>query len=197
MIPIWQWEKGEIPSDLCDYIIDTTNNNEFKKGRTGGWGEEADLDTRKRQVDMQFGSMNWLNALLCGYIRYANHANFHYNLSDIDKELVQISKYSKDDFYQRHVDCSVYYGDCKSSTRKLSVTIQLSDENDYEGGDLKFYTGIWNPRIEKSEETYAQASRGKGSVIVFDSRSIHEVTPVTSGTRYSLVKWYHGDEPLK
>ena len=50
---------------------------------------------------------------------------------------------------------------------------------------------------EESEETYAQASRGKGSVIVFDSRSIHEVTPITSGTRYSLVKWYHGDEPLK
>ena len=193
MIPIWQWEKGEIPSDLCDYIVDTFNKNEYDRGKTGGCGEEAELQPSKREVDMQFSSMNWINAMLYGYIRYANHANFHYNLSDIDKELVQISKYSKDDFYQRHID----YGEGKSLTRKLSLTIQLSDENDYEGGDLKFYTGIWNPRIETSEETYAQASRGKGSVIVFDSRSIHEVTPITSGTRYSLVKWYHGDEPLK
>ena len=193
MIPIWQWEKGEIPSDLCDYIVDTFNKNEYDRGKTGGWGEEAELEPSKRQVDMQFSSMNWINALLCGYIRYANHANFHYNLSDIDRELVQISKYSKDDFYQRHID----YGEGKCLTRKLSLTIQLSDENDYEGGDLKFYTGIWNPRIEESEETYAQASRGKVIVIVFDSRSIHDVTPITSCTRYSLVKWYHGDEPLK
>ena len=104
MIPIWQWEKGEIPSDLCDYIVDTFNKNKYDKGKTGGWGEEAELEPSKRQVDMQFSSMNWINALLCGYIRYANHANFHYNLSDIDRELVQISKYSKDDFYQRHID---------------------------------------------------------------------------------------------
>ena len=193
MIPIWQWEKGEIPSDLCDYIVDTFNKNKYDKGKTGGSGEEGREEPLKRMVDMQFGDINWINALLCGYIRYANHANFHYNLSDIDKELVQISKYSKGDFYQRHID----YGEGKCLTRKLSLTIQLSDENDYEGGDLKFYTGVWNPSIEASEETYAQASRGKGSVIVFDSRCIHEVTPVTSGTRYSLVKWYHGDEPLK
>ena len=183
MIPIWQWEKGEIPSDLCDYIVDTFNKNEYDRGKTGGWGEEAELEPSKRQVDMQFSSMNWINALLCGYIRYANHANFHYNLSDIDRELVQISKYSKDDFYQRHID----YGEGKCLTRKLSLTIQLSDENDYEGGDLIFYTG----------SVREQAPRGKGSVIVFDSRLYHEITPVSKGTRYSLVKWYHGDEPLK
>ena len=47
------------------------------------------------------------------------------------------------------------------------------------------------------EEPFSQASRGKGSVIVFDSRVYHEITPVIKGVRYSLVKWYHGDEPLK
>ena len=189
---IWQWEKGEIPSDLCDYIVDTINKNEFKKGKTGGWGEEAESQPSKREVDMQFSNANWINALLCGYIRYANDANFHYNLSDTDRELAQISKYLKDDFYQRHID----YGDSQALTRKLSLVVQLSDENDYEGGDLRFYSGVWNPHIEL-EEPFSQAFRGKGSVIVFDSRTVHEVTPVISGTRYSLVKWYHGDEPLK
>ena len=72
----------------------------------------------------------------------------------------------------------------------MSLTIQLSDENDYEGGDLIFYNGTED--VDK-----AKFARGKGSVVVFDSRLIHEVTPVTKGVRYSLVKWYHGDEPLK
>ena len=48
------------------------------------------------------------------------------------------------------------------------------------------------PKIEK----YI-TPKSKGSVIVFDSRMTHEVTPVTRGERYSLVKWFHGDEPLK
>ncbi len=69
----------------------------------------------------------------------------------------------------------------------MSLTVQLSDENDYEGGDLLLYNGSTSDKL----------SRGKGSVIVFDSRIYHEITKVTKGVRYSLVKWYHGDEPLK
>ena len=60
--------------------------------------------------------------------------------------------------------------------------MQLSDENDYEGGDLVFHTGYAKEK----------ANRGKGSVIVFDSRVYHEVTPVTKGTRKSLVCWARG-----
>ena len=173
MIPIWQWEKGEIPSDLCDYIVDTFNKNKYDKGKTGGWGEEAELEPSKRQVDMQFSSMNWINALLGGYIRYANSENFHYNLSDNDIESAQISRYSVGEYYDEHID----FGKDNNLTRKLSLTVQLSDENDYEGGDLIFYYGS-----DKDK-----APRGKGSVIVFDSRTPHEVTPVTKGVRYSLV----------
>ena len=132
---------------------------------------------------MQFSSMNWINAMLCGYINYANFSNFHYDLSDEDKEPAQISKYSKGEYYKMHMD----FGKGIHLTRKLSLTVQLSDENDYEGGDLIFHNGT----IKE------QAPRGKGSVIVFDSRLNHEVTSVTKGVRYSLVKWYHGDEPLK
>ena len=185
---VYSWQKGEIPDEICNYIINTTDDNLYQRGKVVG----SKLNF-KRNVDLQFNYNNWINALLSGYIRYANYHNFHYDLSDEDKEPAQVSKYSVGEYYGEHMD----FGRDYNLTRKLSLTVQLSDENDYEGGDLKFYTGIWNPSIEESEGTYAQASRGKGSVIVFDSRFIHEVTPVTSGTRYSLVKWYHGDEPLK
>ena len=74
----------------------------------------------------------------------------------------------------------------KSHTRKLSMSVQLSDENTYDGGDLIIYFG----------GKHFVAPRIKGSVIVFDSRLTHEVTPITRGERYSLVKWFHGDNPL-
>jgi PKHD-type hydroxylase len=180
---IWQWKKGEIPNEICDYIISNIDSTSFEKGLVN---KDPVVDINERNVNIQFSTTNWINALLCGYIRYANHANFHYDLSDWDKEALQISKYSKGEFYKMHMD----FGPDIHMTRKLSITVQLSDENDYEGGDLIFY----NHPDEKQRVT---SVRGKGSIIVFDSRVHHEVTPVTKGVRYSLVKWYHGDEPLK
>ena len=176
---IWQWQKGEIPDEMCDCIVNSIDDTLYKKGTTGNNNKLL-----ARNVNIQFINNTWINALLCGYIRYANSLNFHYNLSDEDKELAQISKYSVGQFYGEHRDFGT---NDDSITRKLSLTVQLSDENDYEGGDLIFYTG----------SVREQAPRGKGSVIVFDSRVYHEITPVIKGVRYSLVKWYHGDEPLK
>jgi len=176
----WQWKKGEIPDEICDYIVNTIDIDSYKKGTA-----QDKLLKSRRNVNIQFSDINWINALLQGYIRYANCANFHYDLSDKDKESAQISRYSEGQYYKLHKDFS-QKGVCL--TRKLSLTVQLSDENDYEGGDLIFNDGLNEP---------VKAFRGKGSVIVFDSRALHEVTPVTKGVRYSLVKWYHGDEPLK
>ena len=175
---IWQWQKGEIPDEMCDCIVNSIDDTLYKKGTTGNNNKIL-----ARNVNIQFINTTWINALFCGYIRYANSLNFHYNLSDEDKELAQISKYSVGEFYGEHRD----FGANASLTRKLSLTVQLSDEVSYEGGDLIFYNGSIKDK----------APRGKGSVIVFDSRLFHEITPVIKGTRYSLVKWYHGDEPLK
>ena len=176
---IWQWQKGEIPDEMCDCIVNSIDDTLYKKGTTGNNNKLL-----ARNVNIQFINNTWINALLCGYIRYANSLNFHYNLSDEDKELAQISKYSVGQFYGEHRDFGT---NDDSITRKLSLTVQLSDEDSYEGGDLIFYNGSIKDK----------APRGKGSVIVFDSRLFHEITPVIKGTRYSLVKWYHGDEPLK
>lgn len=72
--------------------------------------------------------------------------------------------------------------------RKLSVTVSLSDPKDYEGGNLKFDLGPHrSDRYHTCEEI-----RPRGSIIVFPSHIHHQVTPVTKGTRYSLVAWNLG-----
>jgi hypothetical protein len=76
--------------------------------------------------------------------------------------------------------------------RKLSLTINLSSPDEYEGGDLKFDHG---PH-EINRYTTCKEIRPQGSCVVFPSFTFHQVTPVTKGTRYSLVLWTLG-HPFK
>ena len=67
--------------------------------------------------------------------------------------------------------------------RKISVTVQLSGPDEYEGGDLQIWSGGQYPMT---------APRGRGNVVIFPSFMMHRVTPVTSGTRKSFVLWLGG-----
>ena len=69
------------------------------------------------------------------------------------------------------------------------MTINLSEPGSYEGGNLKFDYG---PHIKGERYHECTEIRPKGSVIVFPSYLYHQVTPVTKGTRYSLVMWSLG-----
>ena len=73
--------------------------------------------------------------------------------------------------------------------RKISMTLNLTDPKSYEGGNLKFDLG---PHVEGDRLKVLDDSRLQGSLIVFPSFTYHCVTPVTSGTRYSLVLWLLG-----
>ena len=73
--------------------------------------------------------------------------------------------------------------------RKISVTINLVDGNEYEGGNLRFDYG---PHAGKNRYKTCEEIRPKGSIIVFPSFLYHQVTPITKGTRYSLVMWVLG-----
>jgi len=66
--------------------------------------------------------------------------------------------------------------------RKLSLVMQLSDPSEYEGGDLEVFTGLEPTQMEKKQ----------GLVVAFPSFVLHRVTPITSGTRRTLVVWLSG-----
>jgi PKHD-type hydroxylase len=67
--------------------------------------------------------------------------------------------------------------------RKLSFVVQLSDPDDYEGGNLQL--------LDEAGRSYI-APRRRGTMILFDSRAQHRVLKVTSGLRRSLVGWTVG-----
>lgn len=66
--------------------------------------------------------------------------------------------------------------------RKLSMVLQLSDPDEYEGGDLEIFVGHVPKKIEKK----------KGLIVAFPSFVLHRVTPVTNGIRRTLVVWIAG-----
>ena len=72
--------------------------------------------------------------------------------------------------------------------RKISATINLNMPEDYDGGNLKFDMG------DHTTEKYLEVTeiRPQGSIVIFPSFLKHQVTPVTRGTRYSLVAWVVG-----
>ena len=92
---------------------------------------------------------------------------------------IQYTEYYDDGgHYDWHIDVGSY----PLHNRKISITIQLSNPDDYEGGDLQFW-------INKQPDT---APREQGLAILFPSYLMHRVTPVTRGTRKSLVLWVGG-----
>ena len=76
------------------------------------------------------------------------------------------------------------------------MTISLSHPEEYEGGnfevDLRNSTDYDNKIDRKHSKRLVTEIRPRGSIIVFPSFVWHRVTPVTKGTRHSLVCWSLG-----
>lgn len=145
---------------------------------------EQDLKTRTCKISWLYPteSTQWIfDIITAGFVRL----NREYYGFDIDQfEPLQFTRYDagRSEFYGPHVDCA--YGIVSQMTsRKLSMTVQLSDPDDYAGGELLLHVGHKKP---------LKAPVERGSVIVFPSNILHEVTPVKAGRRYSLVTWAHG-----
>jgi PKHD-type hydroxylase len=120
---------------------------------------------------------DWIYSKLASIAIACNNERYWFDLLGFHQEL-QLTRYSKGDFFDWHLD----FGAGEISARKLSLTIQLSDPDEYEGGDLEF---MINQKVVK-------APRTKGTIVVFPSFIMHRVTEITKGTRQSIVGWVSG-----
>lgn len=124
----------------------------------------------------------WIFERLEHAVKDANNKFFNFDLFGIVEPL-QFTRYdSPSGHYHKHVDG--YTGN--HLPRKISGSLQLSNPNEYKGGDLKLH------KERKPQKTL----RDIGTLSMFPSFTLHEVTPVTKGTRYSLVFWVTGN-PFK
>ena len=142
---------------------------------------ENRYDDELRQSSVMFLSADdahrWIFDKLAMVAQSANMERYRFDLSGFFQEL-QLAEYAQGQFFDWHMD----FGTGEISHRKLSLTLQLSDPNDYDGGTLQF---MINQRIEN-------APKERGTIIVFPSFVMHRVTPVDNGVRRSVVGWVSG-----
>ena len=134
---------------------------------------------KKRSSKICWMNESWVQKLLWEYILEANKKTFHVDV--INKSEIQFTEYRSDEGgkYDWHHD--VNWNAQEGLDRKLSISIQLSDKTDYEGGDFEF-----------EEVKSSMDFKAIGTIIIFPSYLRHRVTKVTSGTRRSLVAWFYG-----
>jgi PKHD-type hydroxylase len=125
-------------------------------------------------------SQHWIFRDLVDFITEVNEKYFNYDLVKIEN--LQFATYDskKKGMYKKHID--IFHSNKTPYSRKLSFSLQLSDEDSYEGGDLNLYY----------EEEPKTMSKKRGTLMFFPSYTLHEVTPVTKGVRHSLVGWVEG-----
>jgi PKHD-type hydroxylase len=168
---------------------ESITDEERKTGRKKDLG----IDKKFRISGVGWTNEQWLYDLIWPYMSRANElANWNFDIKYAEN--IQITRYRLGEFYDWHKDG---FSDALSShkrpdnkfldgnVRKLSMTILLN--NNYEGGEFQFSNSTKNV-----QEILTPPMKEVGSIIVFPSFMEHRVTPITKGTRYSMVAWFVG-----
>jgi PKHD-type hydroxylase len=121
----------------------------------------------------------WLYERVWAAAQQCNRLFFNVDISAVEGN-IQFARYDSSDrgFYDWHTDFSGF-----RPLRKISISIQLARPEDYEGGELELLFANQPEQLEKA----------RGTFIAFPSFVLHRVTPVTRGTRWSLVAWILGN----
>ena len=169
------WEKAFTPEE-CEKIIKIAKNKGLIKGVT-----KSKTDVRKSKITWLYASddLDWVFRKITDIVLNLNERFFQFDLHGLNEGLQFTNYEAPSNKYGKHIDRSV-----NSLIRKLSLSIQLTDPKNYEGGELILY----------EEEKGTEMKKEQGTLVLFPSYMLHEVKPVTKGERNSLVAWVTGKQ---
>jgi PKHD-type hydroxylase len=178
-IPPFAWWGGAFTEQELDWLQAKAKSAEQNAQVGGGEGGVVDKKIRRSQVSWINNNPNtkWVFEKLAHVASQLNAEHFGFDLTGFGENL-QLTNYdqSENGMYGWHQD----YGG--GISRKLSMAMQLTDPSEYEGGNLQTMTTGEPANVRKQ----------RGLIAVFPSYVLHQVTPVTQGSRQSLVAWVSG-----
>ncbi len=176
------WSQG-FSEDEIEKILFLEKTLKFTKAQVGS-EQVLDVDSRNSKVAFLPIDQNteWIWQRLGEIVPKANYDLFLKDISAIESIQYTIYDSREEQFYDWHFDAHPHYNDL---VRKISLSIALNSEDEYEGGDLEI---INNGSPDRSLKLRVN----KGDIAFFDSMYPHKVHPVTKGTRKSLVAWILG-----
>jgi len=172
--------SGAFSAEECDRIVvlagSSTSND------AGLVGQATDHNLRRADLvwldDVE--GTGWIMDRIIDVVRDANRKVYDFALTDFS-ESAQVARYGSE--RQGHFSWHSDIGDGPiAARRKLTMVVQLSEPEDYEGGLLE---------VMPSAHTVT-ADQARGAATLFPSYLLHRVTPVTRGERLSLTIWSHG-----
>jgi PKHD-type hydroxylase len=167
--------------DQCNQIIASGRAQKPQKAQVGIGKPGGGTDTKKRVTTISwipFKEMGHMYQDLNTFIQKANEN--HFGFGDVRvTENAQFTEYPVGGFYDWHMDCDVIMAH-EPPVRKISMTLLLSPEDQFEGGNLELMSPGRTTKLKQ------------GHAICFASFLNHRVQPVTKGVRQSLVVWFGG-----
>ena len=169
----------------CQMIINAGRSEPKQNASVGGREGKSGIDTETRTSHISwipFSKTPEMYKDIEKVMKTTNGNHFGFDGMQITEQ-AQYTEYPEGGFYDWHVDNDI---DChhEPPVRKISMTLLLSPENEFEGGDLEL--------IKEGQP----AKLKQGHAIFFASFIRHRVTPVIRGNRKSLVMWF-GGTPLR
>jgi PKHD-type hydroxylase len=173
------WWEGAFTDQELNWLQQKAKASEQNAMVGSDAGSTVNENIRRSQVTWLDNNPNtkWVFEKLGQVTSQLNADYFRFDLTGFGENL-QLTNYDQSDngMYGWHQD----YGGKVS--RKLSLTVQLTDPAEYEGGNLQIMT-TGNP---------VNVRKQRGLIAAFPSYVLHQVTPVTQGSRQSLVAWISG-----
>lgn len=179
------WE-GFLTDEEINKILAMPEWNEVENGKVG-YGGEGKVNNHVRSSEIGWvhykEDNDWLWNKLSSVAAQVNSQFFKFDLSGFYEPMqLGVYKAENDGHYDWHVDSSL---NSPTVSRKLSMCLLLSDVSEFEGGQLQVKTENDDPITLETK---------KGRAWFFPSYVLHRVTPVSRGSRKSLVSWIGGPE---
>ena len=171
--------------EQCQLVINAGRSEPAQLAEVGGGGGKGITDTKTRTSHISWIPFNKMPEMYdaINQLMLQTNAN-HFGFENMQlTEPAQYTEYPEGGFYDWHMDSDAIM-EHEPPVRKISMTLLLSPENEFEGGGLELMS---EGKIARPKQGYA---------IFFASFIRHRVIPITKGNRKSLVMWF-GGTPLR
>jgi PKHD-type hydroxylase len=175
---LYAFWNNAFSKEECQTIINIAKDKGLIKGTTIG---ESDVRDSKISWLYPADKMDWVFRRVTDITLNLNERFFKFDLFGLNEGFQFTNYEAPSGKYGKHIDRGM-----NMSVRKLSISIQLTNPEEYEGGELKLYVG--------NDDEANVMDKTQGTLIIFPSYVLHEVMPVTKGERNSLVTWVTGKQ---
>ena len=182
----WCYFENIFTPEECQHIINEGLQLPNKQATLGVEGSLTDNEFRSsivRFFEPTNPTYHFIHDKLWKYAITANHDWFKFNINRLP--YIQLAEYDESykGHYRRHID-TFWMNDDPIYHRKLTCVVQLTNPDNYEGGNLELYNVRETPDVT--------GVRKQGTAIFFPGFIEHQANPVTKGRRYSLAAWFEG-----